>query len=139
MPSPDLLATLVSYLPPLLAVWQVGEGRDDLTTMTRRAAQCALAAQAQLHNYEVAQGVHLSLSLSLGAGEVVLAHVGGVDKRWECTVSGPPLVQVSVAEHLAHAGEVVLSPVAWALISDSCTGQRRAAGPASGSSEAADG
>ena len=117
----------------------VGEGRDDLTTQTRRAAPCALAAPAQLHDYEVAQGVHLSLSLSLGAGEVVLAHVGGVDKRWECPVLGPPLVQVSVAEHLAHAGEVVLSSVAWALISDSCTGQRRSAGHASSSSEAADG
>lgn len=43
-------------------------------------------------------GRSISLRSGIGAGEVLLATVGGVRGRWELLVAGDPLVQVSVAE-----------------------------------------
>lgn len=95
----------------LLAVWQA----DDLSEAIMRAAQCALEIQAKLHNYPAAEGVRLSMRLGIGAGEMSVAHIGGVFGRWEFVLSGPAITQVSLAEKQAQPGEVILSPEAWAL------------------------
>jgi class 3 adenylate cyclase/tetratricopeptide (TPR) repeat protein len=79
--------------------------------------------RAALHNYDAGNGVRLSLRLGVGAGEVMALHVGGVGGRWQFLLSGAPLLQVSRAEQRAAPGEAVLSPQAWELVRDACTGQ----------------
>jgi class 3 adenylate cyclase len=105
----------------LLAAWPAID--EDLAVSTRRAGQAALAVRAALHDYDAGNGVRLSLRLGVGAGEVLALHVGGVGGRWQLLLSGAPLLQVSGAEQRAAPGEAVLSPQAWELVRDACTGQ----------------
>ncbi len=102
------------------AVWPARD--EDLVTVTHRAAQCGLAMQEKLSQYQVAEGLHLSLHVGLGAGDVFAASVGGVLGRWEFVVAGDPLAQISAAERQAQPGQVVLSPQAWELVEERCLG-----------------
>jgi class 3 adenylate cyclase/tetratricopeptide (TPR) repeat protein len=105
----------------LIAGWSTVLLDEPLATVSQRAAQCALAVQATLHNYEVAEGICLSLRVGIGAGEVVAAHVGGLQDRWELLLAGTPLIQMSAAQQ-AQPGETVLSAEAWALVQEVCAG-----------------
>ncbi len=105
----------------LLALWPTLN--EDLSTMTLRAAQCALAVQVALQNFEVSEGIRLSLRIGIGAGEAATIHLGGVYGRWEFLIAGSPLDQVGICTHEAQPGEVVLSPQAWALVRERCIGQ----------------
>ena len=106
----------------LLACWPATDA--PLVTAARHAAQCALAVQAKLDNYEVAEGLRLSLRVGIGAGDVMAASVGGLGGRWTFLVAGAPLVQMSLAEHLARPGDVVLASEAWALLREHAVGDR---------------
>src|SRR5262249_44482100 len=75
-----------------------------------------------------AEDIRLSLKLSIGAGEVTTACLGGVFDRWELLVAGDPLAQVAPANALAHPGDVVLSPAAWQLAEGACDGEPLADG-----------
>ena len=110
----------------LLAWWSVGE--EDLARVTGRAAQCGLAVQKALHDYQEAEGVRLSLRIGVGAGEISTMHLGGRFGRWEFLPTGAPLVQSSLAEQRAEPGEVVLSPEAWQLAETQLVGQPLAGG-----------
>jgi class 3 adenylate cyclase/tetratricopeptide (TPR) repeat protein len=103
----------------LLALWTDSEG---LATATLRAAQCALAIIAELHEFEVIEGVRLSLHIGIGAGEVSIFRLGGILGRWELLYSGKPFVQLCPSTQLAKPGRAILSPEAWALVNESCTG-----------------
>eukprot|EP01029_Cantina_marsupialis_P002742 TRINITY_DN1261_c0_g3_i2.p1 TRINITY_DN1261_c0_g3~~TRINITY_DN1261_c0_g3_i2.p1 ORF type:complete len:330 (+),score=83.07 TRINITY_DN1261_c0_g3_i2:131-1120(+) len=93
--------------------------RDSLEVRTRRAAQCALAIQEQLHEAEIAEGVKLSVKIGIGVGYVSVLHLGGALDRMEYVAVGEPLVQAFGAEHHAvSGGEVILSPEAWALVNN---------------------
>jgi class 3 adenylate cyclase/tetratricopeptide (TPR) repeat protein len=105
----------------LLAAWPAID--EDLAVSTRWAGQAALAVGAALHDYDAGNGVRLSLRLGVGAGEVMALHVGGLGGRWRLLLSGAPLLQASRAEQRAAPGEAVLSPQAWELVRDACTGQ----------------
>lgn len=94
-----------------------------LATATLRAAQCALAIHPALHSVADAEGARLALRVSLGAGTITAAHLGGMYGRWEFVVTGTPLIQMSRAERAAQPGQVVLSPEAWDLVRDRCAGQ----------------
>lgn len=91
---------------------------ERLTTVTHRAAQCSLAIQAILKDYPVYDQMTLSLHVSIGAGKIVLLHLGGVFGRWELLVTGNPLVQVGLADKQAKPNEVLLSPQAWQYLSE---------------------
>jgi class 3 adenylate cyclase/tetratricopeptide (TPR) repeat protein len=112
----------------LIALWTTTEGEDDLATATRRAVQCGLAVQTALNEHEAAEGLHLSLRVGVGAGEVLTMYVGGVNDRWELLLTGAPVDQMGAAEQQAHPGEVVLSPEAWQLVADACAGTPRGRG-----------
>ncbi len=60
--------------------------------------------------------IELQVHIGLGAGTVVGMHVGGGNDRCEYVIGGEPLQQITGAEHLAKAGEIVVSPQAWKLI-----------------------
>lgn len=114
----------------VLAVWEAGDGTT-LADAASRAAQCALAIQKQLPQYQVADGSPLSIHIGIGAGEVSSFHLGGVLGRWEMVIAGPPLVQVAAAVTRAKNGEVVLSPETGSLLGERCEGET-CDGPGSG-------
>jgi class 3 adenylate cyclase/tetratricopeptide (TPR) repeat protein len=105
----------------LLAAWPATDA--DLAATARRAGQCALAVRLALHDYRAVSGLRLSLRIGVGVGDVMALHVGGLGGRWQLLLSGAPLIQVSLAEQRAARGEVVLSPEAWELARDACSGQ----------------
>ncbi|MEW5957938.1 MAG: AAA family ATPase [Chloroflexota bacterium] len=105
----------------LLALWPAinENGRPDparLAAATRQAAHCGLLARDQLNDYPVTPEIRLSIKLTLGAGEILTMHLGGEYGRWEFLVTGAPLVQVGQAAAYAQAGDVLLSPEAWAQV-----------------------
>ncbi|MBI3964009.1 MAG: adenylate/guanylate cyclase domain-containing protein, partial [Chloroflexi bacterium] len=106
----------------LLVLWPAAVFDEDLATATRRAAQCGLALQEQLGNYEALPGVRFSQRVSVGAGEVVVMDVGGVFGRWESLVTGEPILQVGLAEKLAEPGEVLVAAAAAELLLDTVSG-----------------
>jgi class 3 adenylate cyclase len=115
----------------LLALWPVPPdtvrlglvAREALAQATGRAAHCALAIQAALGNYCLADGTPLLLQIGIGAGDVSSVHLGGVFNRWEFLLSGSPMVQMSQAKDRARPGTIVLSPEAWAFIQAQSSGQ----------------
>lgn len=106
----------------ILVLWEARD-QEDLVERVRRAVECALGIQAQLHDCAVADDVRLSLKLAVGAGTVAAATLGGVFDRWEFLVAGPPLSQVGAANAYAEPGQTVLSPEAWALAAEFCDGE----------------
>jgi class 3 adenylate cyclase/tetratricopeptide (TPR) repeat protein len=84
--------------------------------------------QSALGGYQTVDDLRLLLRIGVGAGEVMALRVGGVGGRWQLLLSGGPVVQGGLAEQQAAPGEVVLSPEAWELAHDGCTGERLADG-----------
>jgi class 3 adenylate cyclase/tetratricopeptide (TPR) repeat protein len=107
----------------LLALWPAAESDQDRSLAVQRAADCALRMQQRLHNYTAAKNVQLSMRMGLSAGDITLAHIGGVNKRWEFIVAGSPLLQLRSIKQVAVPGDVVLSPQAWTLVQDRSIGQ----------------
>ncbi|MCC6299610.1 MAG: AAA family ATPase [Anaerolineales bacterium] len=107
----------------VIAVWTIAsdDGTTDSVTRadqwqwTMRAAECALRVREKLTNYQAEdQNLYLKLAVSMGA--ITSAHVGGVFNRWEFLLTGNPLVEVGIANNLAKAGEILVTPSAWKLI-----------------------
>jgi len=90
--------------------------REDLGIATRRAVQAAGAMQAAMADFATLRTsvgpVSLGMKIGVGAGEILIAQVGGVLSRWEYVIAGDPLRQVAEAEHQAERGDIVISPEA---------------------------
>ncbi len=107
----------------VIAVWIIAsdDGQPGLPTRadqwqwTMRAAECALRVRERLSNYAV-EDQNLYLKLAVSMGDITSAHVGGVFNRWEFLLTGNPLVEVGIANNLAKAGEILVTPSAWKLI-----------------------
>ncbi|HSL42495.1 MAG TPA: adenylate/guanylate cyclase domain-containing protein [Anaerolineales bacterium] len=89
--------------------------RADQWQWTMRAAECALEVHRRLTNYEV-ENANLYLKLAISMGNISTAHVGGVFNRWEFLITGTPLVELGIANSLANASEILITPSAWKLI-----------------------
>ncbi|MDQ3004032.1 MAG: AAA family ATPase [Chloroflexota bacterium] len=89
--------------------------RADQWQWTMRVAECALKIRERLTNYK-AEGTNLYLKLAISTGNITTAHVGGVFNRWEFLLTGLPLVELGIANNLAKAGEILVTPSAWKLI-----------------------
>lgn len=98
-------------------VWPCGDEAMGITIL--RAAQCALAIQAELHNYETFEGSKLTMRIGLSAGPLTLVQLGGVFGRWEAFATGLPIIQAGLAQQDCEPGQVILDPKAWSLASDS--------------------
>jgi predicted ATPase/class 3 adenylate cyclase len=105
----------------LVALWPSPD-EAGVADRVERVARCSLAMQGRLHDYEVAEGLRLSMKLAIGAGEVLSEHLGGVFDRWELLIAGQPLAQVGVANGRAEPGDIVVSAEAWPLIADRANG-----------------
>ncbi len=101
----------------LFAVW-----RSDVAGLpleTHRATRCGLIIQQKLHNFKVASGVNLSLTVAIGAGEQLHSlHLGGTFERWELLIAGDPMNQVGAGSKIAEPGQVAISPQAWKYLRD---------------------
>ena len=91
--------------------------REDLPIATTRAAQAALAIQQAM---EAAGDRGFPTRIGIGAGELLVAHVGGVGGRWELVASGSALADAAAGERQATAGQVLMSESSWRLVADVC-------------------
>ena len=109
----------------VIAIWPVEAGTETgITQPDRRAwtlhvAECALKIREQLVNYKF-EDTTLYLKLAISTGLVGEVHVGGVFNRWEFLMTGEPFGELSVANGLAQAGNILLTPSAWGLIQKDC-------------------
>ncbi|HEX9840973.1 MAG TPA: adenylate/guanylate cyclase domain-containing protein, partial [Anaerolineales bacterium] len=113
----------------LIAMWPIptdhipeaGSGTaDSVSTETQRqwtlqVAECALKIRAQLLGFRTQESA-LSLKIALATGHITHVHIGGVFNRWEFVMTGSPLVELGIANNLARAGDILISPSAFALI-----------------------
>src|SRR6185436_18098667 len=107
----------------VIAVWNIVPdpaisdtvSRADQWQWTMRATECALKVRERLTNYQ-AEDANLYLKLAVSSGNITTAHVGGVFNRWEFLLTGNPLVELGIANSLAKAGEIIITPTAWRLI-----------------------
>lgn len=96
--------------------------RADQWQWTMRAAECAIEVHKRLTNYKV-ENANLYLKLAVSMGKIDTAHVGGVFNRWEFLMTGTPLVELGIANNIAQAGEILITPSAWKLIRNDCNGE----------------
>lgn len=89
----------------LLALW-LADG--DLGAAAARAHACARAIQDALRANR--QSENLATRIGVGAGDLELALLGGVQDQWEFTVAGPALARAAEAEKRAAPGTVELAP-----------------------------
>jgi class 3 adenylate cyclase/tetratricopeptide (TPR) repeat protein len=114
----------------VIAVWDIASNagteapvsRADQWQWTMRAAECALTIRERLTNYK-AEDQNLYLKLAVSMGSITSAHVGGVFNRWEFLFTGNPLIEVGIANTLAQAGEILVTPSAWKLIRNDSIGE----------------
>src|SRR5215208_2643820 len=114
----------------VIAVWPVVPdlaisetvSRADQWQWTMRAAECALEVHERLSNYK-AEDANLYLKLAVSLGKISTVHVGGVFNRWEFLITGTPLVELGIANNLAQAGEILVTPSAWKLIRNDCNAE----------------
>lgn len=106
-------------LPPTEPGGEPALSRADHWQWTMRAAECAIEIRERLTNYE-AEGASLYLKLAVSTGRIGTAYVGGVYSRWEFLLTGQPLVELGVANNIARAGDIILTPSAWKLIRNDC-------------------
>jgi len=114
----------------VIAVWNIASDSPEAGPVTRadqwqwtmRTAECALKIRERLTNYK-AEDANLLLKLAVSMGTITSAHVGGVFNRWEFLLTGNPLVEVGIANTLANAGEIFITPSAWKLIRNDCVAE----------------
>ena len=114
----------------VIAVWPIApsSGTPDPVFKTNQwnwtlhAADCAVRIRERLSNYKV-EGDSLYLKLAVSSGDITATHVGGVFSRWEFILTGNPLVELGIANTLARAGEILLTPSAWKLLRGDCVAE----------------
>lgn len=108
----------------LFALWRA-EGAD-LGGATRRAIQCALAAQDGLR--EAHGGPRLSMRIGVGAGDLrALSLAWGAD-HLDFVIVGAAVAETCRAEEHARPGEVVVAPAAWEAVREHAVGDPLHAG-----------
>src|SRR5690349_1308391 len=114
----------------VIAVWPIvpdlgitdAISRADQWQWTMRAAECAIEVHRRLTNYHV-EDANLYLKLAVGIGRINTVHVGGVFNRWEFLMTGTPLVELGIANNIANAGDILITPSAWKLIRNDSNGE----------------
>lgn len=91
-----------------------------LAEVTHAATAAVMEMQDKLSDYEVTDGISLTLHTGVGSGWVKLLSVGGVGGRREYVLVGEPIHQISEALERTSKGESVLSPAAYSLVIDHC-------------------
>ena len=98
-------------------------GADDSAA---RGVACALAMQEAMHTYATittpsGKAVSLALKVAVEQGPVRRFRVGDPQVQYHDVLAGATLDRLAAAEHLAHAGEVIVGPRATAALGDLLT------------------
>ena len=91
--------------------------KSDAVIRTRQAMQCALGVMGKLSPYKISDSVTLDLKIMVGYG-TILSHVVATSSRVEFLITGEPLNQITVGEHLASAGKIIISKEALEVCKD---------------------
>lgn len=97
----------------LLAVWETEDQESALALAAWRAAHCAFTIQKTFHDYKADEGTPLRLRIAVGAGNLQILHLGGVNDRWEYLIAGQPLSEVVQASMAAQPSQVLLVNERW--------------------------
>ena len=93
---------------------------EDLSLATRRAMQAANTMQIAMEEFGIMETsvgiINLKMKIGIGAGDVLMAQVGGLFNRWEFIMAGDALLQATQSENRAEQDEIVLSEEAQAII-----------------------
>ena len=90
----------------IIAVWETRP--DALASALQQAVACA----HELTRVRAAEST-FPLKAAVGAGQMLIAPLGGIALRRELLVTGDALRQMAAALNIACAGQVVISAVAW--------------------------
>jgi len=96
--------------------------------LVQRASACALKIQGQTgkigkgrkvksDSYADRYDAKISFKIGIGTGDLQLAHVGGVDQRWDLLMKGKALEKAVSAEGCASPGDTVLEHDAVSFVS----------------------
>ncbi|XP_073214201.1 adenylate cyclase type 10 [Lepidochelys kempii] len=96
----------------LLALWQVQ--RSQLSDIITLALKCSLRIQEEYGVRETEVGLELRVKIGLSAGHISKVVVGD-NKHQYFLVIGRAVDEVRLAQNLAKASEVILSPNCWEL------------------------
>ena len=106
------------------------------TEMVWRSVQASFAMQAAMAEFatvSTSQGeFQLQMKIGLSVGELLEVHAGGVFSRWEYVLAGAPMANMSSAENLADAGQIVADQQVWQLVQGRSQEHCHETGPAPG-------
>lgn len=105
----------------LLVIWPENK---NLQESCKRALQCALEIQSELHNVEVCEGKSLSVKIGIGVGEVRILFVGGQFNRSEYLIVGEAMRVACLAETKAQGGDTILHSSVYDLIGKSTKSEK---------------
>ena len=93
---------------------------QDMIPTIWRALQAAFAMQSTIAGFTIiptSQGeFDLQMKIGVSVGEVLEVHAGGELDRVEYVLAGKPMTNMSQAERLAYAGEIVVDQYIWKLV-----------------------
>ncbi|XP_015280253.1 PREDICTED: adenylate cyclase type 10-like [Gekko japonicus] len=96
----------------LLALWRVERVHiDDIITL---ALKCSMSIQEDYGVHETDVGLTMRVKIGLSAGHISKVIVGN-NKHQHFVVIGRAVDEVRLAQNLAKAGEIILSPNCWEL------------------------
>ncbi len=102
----------------LSLVWPVEE--PDLGQAVWQAVGAAFAMQSKMAGFTTVSTLRgkfkMHMKIGISAGQVLEAFTGGVFGRWEYVLAGDPMTNMTRAENLAQAGQVVVDESAWELL-----------------------
>eukprot|EP00467_Chlorarachnion_reptans_P022161 CAMPEP_0114521986 /NCGR_PEP_ID=MMETSP0109-20121206/20504_1 /TAXON_ID=29199 /ORGANISM="Chlorarachnion reptans, Strain CCCM449" /LENGTH=1349 /DNA_ID=CAMNT_0001703179 /DNA_START=281 /DNA_END=4330 /DNA_ORIENTATION=+ len=122
----------------MIVLWPKSS-QEDLRSLVQRAGQCAMQIKSQCQGFEIKlskesklENLRLNVKVGIGVGRINILHVGGIYDRLEYVPTGGALLQAFNAEKQADAKNkderVIMSPKAYALVSDIFTATKRASG-----------
>jgi class 3 adenylate cyclase len=105
----------------LQVVFDANNEKDQLLkNAAYRAVACSIRLRDALHGYIISgiatDPVVLKLKVAIGCGLIYELSAGGCYNRYEFCISGETLTQVTLVEHEANPGDVVVSNEGWLLI-----------------------
>ena len=91
--------------------------QSDNEAMVTNALKTAVACMSDFNGIDV-MGVKLHLHIAIGVGRIMTFIVGGVNDNWQHVVAGGPFTQIKECLPLGGEGDIVVSALAWAALSD---------------------
>jgi len=92
----------------LLAIWKAND-TNELNNLSQLAAQCAFAAQKELHNFKTSTGEILTMRIGIGMGSTRAIYIKTANNEWEYFFEGSSIEDAHQAENFASPGGIIVS------------------------------